>query len=138
MQQNWTTLFSGVAEANQKAVEAATEFNKIAARTQGALVRKQFAAFEDCLDAGSKHLGVVTHATEPQEAMKRHAEVAVELGEKLVAVTQATIEIQVQARDDLMRWMEKGTAMAKAEAVAVSKPSAPARRSTRQTTKKVG
>lgn len=136
MQQNWTTILSGVAEANQKVAEAATEFNKIAARAQGALARKQFAAFEDCLDAGSKHLGVVSQVAEPQEAMKRHAEVAVELGEKLVAATQATIEIQVQARDDLARWMEKGAAMTKTQAVAPSKPAAPARRSTRRTTKK--
>jgi hypothetical protein len=137
MQQDWTATLSSVAEVNQKVVDTATALNKIAARTQGQIARRQFAAFEDCLDAGSRHLHVVTQVADPTQAMKRHAEVAVELGEKLVAATQATIELQVQARDEVVSLIEKGMQSAKAQVMSASKPPAPARRTPR-TTKKSG
>ena len=40
MQDNWSTMLTGVAEANQKAVAAAVEFNRIAARA-GTRVARQ-------------------------------------------------------------------------------------------------
>ena len=138
MQANWNTMLDTVAEANQKAVAAAAELNKIATRTQGLLVRKQIGALETCLDAGTKHLKVVAEAKDPQEAMQRHTEVAVELGEKLVAATQESLEIQVQARDELARWFEDGLKTVKAEAEAVLTPAAaaPATRRPARRTKK--
>jgi phasin family protein len=139
MQQNWSAMLSGMAEANHKAAVAATEFNRIAARTQGLLARRQFAAFEDCLDAGTRHLKVAVESRDPQEAIKRHTEVAVELGEKLVEATQASLEIQVQARDELVRWVEDGMKTVKAGAESAMKPAAttaPARKTTRSTARK--
>ena len=135
MQQSWNTVLDNVAEANQKAVAAAAELNKIATRTQGLLVGKQIAALETCLDAGAKHLKVATETRDPNEAIKLHAEVAVELGEKLVAATQESLEIQAQARDDLARWVEDGLKAVQSEVEAASKPAAPARKTTRSVKK---
>ncbi len=135
MQQNWNTVLEGVAEAGQKAVAAAAELNKIATRTQGELMRKQILTLETCLDAGTQHLKVAADTQDPREAMKRHTELAVALGEKLVAVTQETFEIQVKARDSLARWIEDGVNAAKSQAEAVAVPAVPARKSSRSTRK---
>lgn len=131
MQQNWNSMLESVAEANQKVMVAATEFSKIATRTQGLLVRRQIAALETCLDAGTEHLKVASQTQDPKEAMKRHTEVAVELGEKLVAAAQEALEIQVQARDAMGRWMEDGMNMVKAEAEAALSPGATTRKAAR-------
>jgi phasin family protein len=132
MQQNWNTVLETVAEANQKAVNAATEFNRIATRTQGLLVRKQIAALETCLDAGAKHMKVAAETQDPKEAIKLHADVAVELGEKLVAATQESFEIQVQARDELARWIEDGIKAVQDETETKSAPVAARKRSVRK------
>ena len=128
MQQNWNAMLESVAAANQKAVLAATELNRIATRTQGLLVRRQFAVLETCLDAGTRHLSVATRTQDPKEAMKRHTEVAVELGEKLVAAAQEALEIQVQARDAIGRWMEDGMNAVKSQAEAALRPAAAPRK----------
>lgn len=135
MQQNLNAMLESVVEANHKAVAAAAEFNKIATRTQGLLVRRQLAVLETCLDAGTSHLEVATQIHDPGEAMKRHSEVAVELGEKLVAAAQEALEIQVQARDAMGRWIEDGMNVVKAEAeAALGSTAAP--RKTPRTAKK--
>lgn len=131
MQHNWSNIFESVAEANQKAVAVAAELNKIATRTQGELVRKQISILESCLDAGTKHLKVVAETRDPQEFVKRETELAVEFGEKLVANAQESLEIQVQAREEMSRWFEEGLKDVRAKAEAVVKPQAPARKSTR-------
>ena len=90
MQANWNSMLESVADANQKAVAAAAEFNKIATRTQGLLVRKQIAALETCLDAGTRCLKVVAETRDPKEALQLQTEVVVELGEKRRARTGMT------------------------------------------------
>ncbi len=137
MQQNWNSMLEGVAEAGHKAVAAAAELNKIATRTQGALVRKQIATLETCLDTGTQYLKVAADVRDPKEVMKRNTELAVALGEKLVAATQETLEIQVQARDELARWFEDGMNVAKAEAEAAMKNGgAPRKTAARSSAKK--
>lgn len=106
MQQDWNAMLQNVADNNQKVVAAAVEFNKIATRTQGLLARRQFAAIETCLDSGTRHLEVAVQTQDPAQALKQHVEIVVELGEKLVAAAQQTLEVQVQARDAIGRWME--------------------------------
>jgi phasin family protein len=125
MDQNFSTMLDSMAQANEKAMTAAAELQRIAARAHGQMVRKQIDTFETCLDAGARHVKVATEVRDPKEAMQQHTEVAVELGEKLVAATQEAFELQVQARDELTRWFEQGMNAVKAEAEAAMKPSAP-------------
>ena len=133
MQDNWSTMLTGVVEANEKAVAAAVEFNRIATRAGTRVARRQFAAFEDILDAGSKHIEAAGTGEGPA-AVSRHAEIATELGEKLVAATQETIEIQTEARDELARWFEKGIEAAQTTAKTAAEPAkAPTRRTRRKT-----
>jgi len=131
MDMNFGSMLDGVAQANEKAVSAAAELTRMTARTGGLLVRKQIDTFESCLDAGTRHLKVATETRDPKEAFQQHTEVALELGEKLVAATQEAFEIQVQARDELVRWVEQGVNTVKAEAESVMQPAAAARRPTR-------
>ena len=101
-------VFENVTEAHQKAVDALMGFNKIAVRTQGLLAGQQLAAMEKVFDAGSRNLQLVTETHDPRELMSRQTEVAVELGEKLVAVAQEAMEIQAQARDEVAAMVEDG------------------------------
>ena len=136
MEMNFGTMLDSVAQANDKAVSAAAELTRMSTRTGGMLVRKQIDAFETCLDAGTRHLKVATETRDPKEAFQAHTEVALELGEKLVAATQEAFEIQVQARDELVRWVEDGVNTVKAEAESAMQPvAAPAKRATRSTKK---
>jgi hypothetical protein len=56
--------------------------------------------------------------------MARQTEVAVELGEKLVAVAQEAMEIQAQARDEVAAMVEDGLKAAKVPTMADMVPAA--------------
>ncbi len=101
-------VFENVTEAHKKAVDALMGFNKIAVRTQGLLAGQQLAAMERFFDAGSRNLQLVSESRDPKELMARQTEVAVELGEKLVAVAQEAMDIQAQARDEVATLVEDG------------------------------
>ncbi len=103
-----SNVFENVTEAHKKAVDALMGFNKIAVRTQGLLAGQQLAAMERLFDAGSRNLQLVSESRDPKELMARQTEVAVELGEKLVAVAQEAMDIQAQARDEVATLVEDG------------------------------
>jgi phasin family protein len=108
MDKSVSNVFENVTEAHKKAVDALMSFNKIAVRTQGLLAGQQLVALERLFDAGSRNLQLVTEARDPKELMTRQTEVAVELGEKLVAVAQEALDIQAQARDEVASLVEDG------------------------------
>ena len=108
MDKTVSTVFENVTEAHKKAVDAIMNFNKIAVRTQGLLAGQHLAALEKMFDAGSRNLQLVTETRDPRELMSRQTEVAVELGEKLVAVAQEALDIQAQARDEVASLVEDG------------------------------
>ena len=103
-----SNVFDNVSDAHRKAVDAVMGFNKIAVRTQGLLAGQQLAALEKVLDAGSRNLQLVTETRDPREFIARQTEVAVELGEKLVAVAREALDIQAQARDEVATLVEDG------------------------------
>ena len=103
-----SNVFENVTEAHKKAVDALMGFNKIAVRAQGLLAGQQLVAMEKLFDAGSRNLQLVSESRDPKELMARQTEVAVELGEKLVAVAQEAMDIQAQARDEVTTLVEDG------------------------------
>ena len=112
-----SNVFENVTEAHKKAVDALMGFNKIAVRTQGLLANQQLAALEKVFDAGSRNLQLATESRDPRELVARQTEVAVELGEKLVAVAQEALDIQAQARDEVASLVEDGFQAVKVAAV---------------------
>ena len=103
-----------LAAANRSAVESAMRLNKIAVRAQSLLARQQVAAFENCFEAGTRQMAIAGETRDPREMVARQTEVAVELGEKLVAVAQEAMDIQSQARDEIATWLEDGLKTVKA------------------------
>ena len=83
-----SNVFENVTDAHKQAFDAILGFNKIAVRTQGLLAGQHLAALEKVLDAGSRNLQLVSETRDPRELMARQTEVAVELGETLVAVAR--------------------------------------------------
>jgi len=108
MDKTVSNVFENVTEAHRKAVDALMGFNKIAMRTQGLLAGQQLAALENVFDAGSKNLQLVSEARDPRDLMAGQTEVAVQLGEKLVAAVQEALDIQSQARDEVATLVEDG------------------------------
>jgi phasin family protein len=108
MDKSVTNVFENVTDAHRKAVDAVMGFNKIAVRTQGLLAGQQLAALEKVLDAGSRNLQLVSESRDPRELIARQTEVAVELGETLVAVAREALDIQAQARDEVATMVEDG------------------------------
>ena len=108
MEKTVSNVFENVTEAHKKAVDALMGFNKIAVRAHGLLAGQQLAALENFFDAGSKNLQLVTEGRDPKDLMAGQTEVAVQLGEKLVAVAQEALDIQTQARDEVATLVEDG------------------------------
>ena len=108
MDKTVSNVFENVTEAHRMAVDALMGFNRIAVRTQGLLAGQQLAALENVFAAGSKNLQLVTEGRDPKDLMAGQTEVAVQLGEKLVAVAQEALEIQTQARDEVATLVEDG------------------------------
>jgi len=121
MEKVMSNVFENVTEANKQAVDAVLSFNRIAMRAQSLMARQQLAALEGYLDAGSKNWKLVTETRDPKELVSRQSELAMELGEKLVAVAQESLEIQAQARDELAAWMEDGMKAVKIPVASVAK-----------------
>ena len=119
-----SNVFENVTEAHKKAVDALMGFNKIAVRTQGLLAGQQLAAMEKVFDAGSRNLQLVSETRDPRELVARQTEVAVELGENLVAVAREALDIQAQARDEVAAMVEDGLKAANIPAVPMV-PAAP-------------
>lgn len=120
MDKAMNNVFGNVTEAHRKAVDAVMGFNKIAVRTQSLLAGQQMAALEKMLDAGSRNLQLVTETRDPRELIARQTEVAVELGETLVAVAREALDIQAQARDEVATLVEDGFKAATAANVATA------------------
>jgi phasin family protein len=108
MDKTVNNVFENVTEAHRMAVDALMGFNKIAVRTHGLLAGQQLAALENVFAAGSRNLQLVTEGRDPKDLMAGQTEVAVQLGEKLVAVAQEALEIQTQARDEVATLVEDG------------------------------
>ncbi len=124
MDKTVSNVFENVTEAHRKAVDALMGFNKIAVRTQGLLAGQQLVAMEKFFDAGSRNLQLVTESRDPKELMERQTQVAVELGEKLVAVAQEALDIHAQARDEVTTLVEDGFQAVKVPALAKTPKSA--------------
>ena len=110
MEQVFANALDRVREANRMARESALELNRIAVRAQGELARQQLAALENCLEAGSKQLELMTQTQDPKELVSKQTQTVASLGEKLVGVVQQSLEIQAQAREEFKHWFEDGMA----------------------------
>jgi phasin family protein len=108
MEQAYTDVLKNVSEVNKQAMESVLRFNRIAMRAQGLLARQQLSAMESYLDAGTRHLDLVGKTQDPQEMVKLATEINVELGERLMALAQESMDIQAQARDEVTSWIEDG------------------------------
>ena len=108
MEQAYTDVLKNVSDVNKQAIESVLRFNRIAMRAQGLMARQQLSAMESYLDAGTRHLDLVGKTQDPQELVKLATEINVELGEKLMALAQESMDIQAQARDEVTSWFEDG------------------------------
>ena len=108
MEKAYTDVLKNVSEVNKQAMESVLRFNRIAVRAQGLLARQQLSAMESYLDAGTRHLDLVGKTQDPQELVKLATEINVELGERLMALAQESMDIQAQARDEVTSWIEDG------------------------------
>lgn len=139
MHNDISSMYTQMATMNEQALAAVAEFNRITTRTQSLLARKHLAALETCLETGTAQLKLVGESHDPGELMERQVQMAASFGEKIVAVAQESLEIQVEARDELARWFENGFKSVQAvaeKAPAARAPRRPAARRTRRSTNK--
>ncbi len=137
MEQVYNDVVKNVSEVNKQAMESVLRFSRIAVRTQGLLARQQLSVVENYIDAGSKHLDAVTKTQDPQEIIKLMSEINVELGEKLMAVAQESLDIGAQARDELTSMVEEGIEAAQKQAEKATVSPVKAAKTATKTAKKV-
>ena len=99
-------VLKNVQEANNRTIAAATDLGKLATRTQGLLLNKQIAAFELWLEAGTRQIKSFSEIRDGHELFTNQAEVAQDLGRKLVDSMNEVVEIQTQARDELAKMVQ--------------------------------
>ncbi len=99
-------VLKNVQEASDQTLAAATDLSKLATRTQGLLLNKQIAAFELWLEAGAKQIKSFSEIRDGSELLKTQAEVAQDLGHKLVTSLNEVVEIQTQARDEMAKLVQ--------------------------------
>ena len=119
MKTDITNVLKSVQEANDRTIAAATDLNKLATRTQSLLVNKQIAAFQLWLEAGAKQiksLSEIRTAADSTDLLKNQATAAQELGEKLASNLTEVVEIQTQARDELVKLVQGNIEQAQAVA----------------------
>jgi len=138
MKTDMTDVLKTVQEANDRTIAAATDLNKLATRTQSLLVNKQIAAFELWLEAGAKQIKAMSEirtAADGTDLLKNQATAAKELGEKLAGNLNEVVEIQTQARDELVKLVQGNIEQAQADVT----PATPGKKTTKTsaTAKKV-
>ena len=111
-------VYEQVAEANKSALEHAVRFNGIVTRTHNQLAEQHLALMESCLDSGVKQLEALADANDPKGLMSRQAELATQMGERLVAIVQRVMDIQGEARDEMTALFKEGVKAAEAKATA--------------------
>ena len=136
MEQVYNDVVKNVTDMNKQAMESVLRFSRIAVRTQGLLARQQLSVVENYIDAGAKHLDVVSKTRDPQEMIKMASEINVELGEKLIAVAQESMDIGAQARDELTSMVEEGIEAAQKQAEKVSNATVKSAKTATKTAKK--
>lgn len=108
MNEVFTNIYQNMSGASRNLVEPTLRFGQLAARMQEQLVRQQIAVFETCMGVGCKQLQAIGEVKDPQGFYSRQAELAAELGEKLIVATQQALELQVQARDEMGELVKEG------------------------------
>ncbi len=118
MQNTFDRVYEQVAEANKSALQRAVRLNDIVTRTQNQLAEQQLAFVESYLDTGASQLQALAEANDPKGFMSRQAELATQMGERLVAIVQRMVDIQGEARDEITALMKEGLKAAEAKATA--------------------
>ena len=108
MDQLFTNVLGKTTEANKTAIDSLVRLGDIAMRTQSLFARQQMAIFEQLVETGSRSFQAASEIRDPRELMARQVELAAALGERMLAVAQESVEIQVWARDELTGWVQEG------------------------------
>ncbi len=106
MNTEFNNVLKNIKEANDQTLAVATDLSKLATRTQGLLLNKQMAAFALWLDAGARQIQSFSEIRDGRDLFKTQAEVAQDLGRKLVTSLTEVVEIQTQARDEMAKLVE--------------------------------
>ena len=129
MNADFTNVLKNVQDANERTIAAATDLSKLATRTQGLLLNKQIAAFELWLEAGARQLKSLSEIRDSRDMFTSNAEAAQDLGRKLVGTLNEVVEIQAQARDELVKMVQGNLEEVQAAAKPGKKPAPAAKAS---------
>lgn len=108
MQQPITAPYANVGDMQKVFVEPALRLNEIAGRVQEQMLRNQVALMETVFGIGTRQLEAMAAATDPRDLVSRQAELASELGEKLVAAAREMMELQIRSRDEFGQVVKEG------------------------------
>lgn len=122
MENTFERVYEQVAEANQGFIQHAIRLEQLVTRTQSALVEQHIAFVESCLDTGAKQLQALAEARDPRDLLSRQAELATQLGERVVALVQHVVDIQGEAREEMTGLVREN--LKASEPKAVAKPAA--------------
>lgn len=136
MEQVYNDVVKNVSDMNKQAMESVLRLSHIAVRTQGLLARQQLTVVENYIDAGTRHLNLVSKTQDPQEIIKLASEINVELGEKLMALAQESMDIGAQARDELTTMVEDGIQVVQKKAEAAGAAQAKAAKTAAKSARK--
>jgi phasin family protein len=93
---------------NQQAFEAANKLADITVRTYGKLVQQQVDVASLCWESGVKQLELVHDAKDVPSYLRAQSEMAKDSTKQTLEANKKTLDILVEARNELNAWLEQG------------------------------
>jgi phasin family protein len=101
---------------NQQAFEAANKLADITVRTYGKLMQQQVDVAGLCWESGVKQLELVHDAKDVPSYLRTQSEMAKDSTNQALEANQKTLDILVEARNELKAWLEQSMAWVTREA----------------------
>lgn len=102
-----TGLCLQVFETHGRTMEFALEVNGILGRAQERVVQQQSTAIEAWLEAARNEWQALADATDPLDFFYLQADVAADLSERVLVAVQELIDIQLQAKNDILQCLQQ-------------------------------
>lgn len=105
-----TGLCRQVFDGHKRVMEWALEVNDILGRTQERVVQQRSTAIEAWLEAAKSEWQALADARDPLDFLSLQVDVASDLGERVLASVQEFIDIQLQAKNDILQCVREALA----------------------------
>lgn len=109
-------LMNQMLDGGKFAVESYKDLGAITQRAFERVNAQQMAVAREFLDMGTRYVSLLANARDPRAMLNDQAELAKDMGEKLLANAETYTKLAQEAQDEIVKWAEKSTKVVVAKA----------------------